>query len=232
MGWSDPRDSDTTAPGWATLDLLTAAIHAAHVHPYVTVAVRASGEQPARVQRWGDQLDIRPIQAFGDGAELAERAVASYVAKYATKAAETTGTLDRRIGELAELDRAQVPEHARRLIRACHDLDPLYPERRLWPWAHMLGFRGHFLTKSRAYSSTFGERRGVRARFRADQQRQALGLPDPDTTLVLVHWQYAGHGHTPGESALAATIAHEIALNRETAREALQEGHSPREARP
>ncbi|MEU5798530.1 replication initiation protein, partial [Streptomyces sp. NPDC047813] len=41
------------------------------------------------------------------------------------------------------------------------------------------------------------------------------------STLVLAHWTYAGQGHTPGESWLAATIAQEIRLNRETAREAL-----------
>ncbi|MBC9716887.1 replication initiation protein [Streptomyces sp. TRM66268-LWL] len=219
-----PDGPDSVPPPWASLDLLTDAIDAAHAHPYVTVPVRAVGDQPARVLRWGRQLDIRPIGAFGDGSDLTEGAVASYVAKYATKAAETTGALDRRIGELAELDRARVPEHARRLIRACHDLNPLYPERKLWQWAHMLGFRGHFLTKSRAYSRTFGERRAVRANYRAEEQRQALGLPEPDTTLVLAHWAYAGHGHTPGESALAASIAEDIRTNRDTAREALSDG--------
>lgn len=85
----------------------------------------------------------------------------------------------------------------------------------------MLGFRGHFLTKSRRYSSTFTERRQVRADYRAAEQRQALCLPEPDTTLLLADWRYAGHGRTPGESALAASIAEDIRINRETAREAL-----------
>ncbi|MFD9487739.1 replication initiator protein RepSA [Streptomyces sp. NPDC059991] len=214
-----PHGPNTTPPTWATLELLTDSIRAAAAHPYVTVPVLAAADQPDRVLRWGSQLDVRPITAIDNGAELTEQAVASYVAKYATKAAETTGTLDRRIGELAELDRAQVPDHARRLIRACWDLDEIYPECKLWAWAHMLGFRGHFLTKSRAYSSTFTARRQVRADYRATQQREALGLPDPDTTLVLAHWQYAGSGHTPGESALAESIADEIRTNRETARE-------------
>lgn len=158
--------------------------------------------------------------------------MAAYVAKYATKAAETTGTLDRRVGELAELDQHDVPDHARRLIRACWDLDPLYPERKLWAWAHMLGFRGHFLTKSRRYSSTFAERRQVRADYRATEQRQALGLPEPETTLVLADWRYAGHGHTPGESALAASIAEDIRINRETAREAMQDQRALEGAMP
>ncbi|MEV0090499.1 replication initiator protein RepSA [Streptomyces sp. NPDC050738] len=218
-----PDGPDTSPPRWATLELLTACIESAAAHPYVTARVPAVSDQPSRVLAWGKQLDIRPVQAFNDGDDITEGAVASYVAKYATKAAETTGTLDRRIGELAELDQHHIPDHARRLIRACWDLEPLYPAYRLWAWAHMLGFRGHFLTKSRHYSRTFAERRSVRAEYRAAEQREALGLPDPDTTLVLAHWTYAGHGHTPGESALAASIAEDIRVNRETAREAMQD---------
>ncbi|MGI5375486.1 replication initiator protein RepSA [Streptomyces sp. CA-251387] len=218
-----PEGPDTPPPAWATVDLLTDAIHAAATHSYTSVSVPAADDQPARNFRWGTQLDIRPVKAFGDGSDITEQAVASYVAKYATKAAENTGTLDRRIGELSELDRHQVPYHTRRLIEACKILDPLYPDRRLWAWAHMLGFRGHFSSKSRRYSTTLGALRQARADYRAAQEREALGLDDrePDTVLVLADWQYAGHGHTPGESALAATIRRHIELNRETAREAL-----------
>ncbi|MGW9028135.1 replication initiator protein RepSA [Streptomyces sp. NPDC055722] len=218
-----PDGPDTPPPAWATVELLTDAIRAAAAHSYTSVSVPAAGDQPARTFRWGTQLDVRPVKAFDDGSDITEQAVAAYVAKYATKAAETTGTLDRRIGELAELDRHQVPDHARRLIEACKLLDPLYPDRRLWAWAHMLGFRGHFSTKSRQYSTTLGALRQERADYRATQEREALGLDDiePDTVLVLADWQYAGHGHTPGESALAASIARDLQLNRETAREAL-----------
>ncbi|TGB08609.1 replication initiator protein RepSA [Streptomyces sp. MZ04] len=220
-----PDGPDTPPPFWASVDLLTDAIHAAAAHPYTSASVPAADDQPARTFRWGAQLDVRPVKAFGDGSDITEQAVASYVAKYATKAAENTGTLDRRITELADLDRHQVPAHARRLIEACKLLDPLYPDRRLWAWAHMLGFRGHFSSKSRRYSTTLGELRQARADFRAAQDRDALGLDDrePDTVLVLSDWQYAGHGHTPGESALAATIARDLQLNRDTAREALRD---------
>nr|WP_286170023.1 replication initiator protein RepSA [Actinospica acidiphila] len=220
-----PDGPDMAPPSWATVELLADAIRAAAAHSYTSVSVPAAGDQPARTFRWGTQVDVRPVKAFGDGSELTEQAVASYVAKYATKAAENTGTLDRRIGELAELDRHQVPDHTRRLIEACKTLDPLYPDRRLWAWAHMLGFRGHFSTKSRRYSTTLGELRQARADYRAAQEHAALGLDEqePDTVLVLADWQYAGHGHTPGESALAATIARDLQLNRETAREALQD---------
>ncbi|MFE3328531.1 replication initiator protein RepSA [Streptomyces sp. NPDC059176] len=220
-----PDGPDTPPPSWATVQLLTDAIRAATTHSYTSTTVPAADNQPARTFRWGRQLDIRPIRAFGDGSDITEQAVASYVAKYATKAAENTGTLDRRIGELSELDRHHVPDHAQRLITACRDLDEQYPDRRLWAWAHMLGFRGHFSSKSRRYSTTLGALRQTRADYRAAQERQTLGLDDrdPDTVLILADWQYAGHGHTPGESALAATIARDIQTNRQTAREALQD---------
>ncbi|MFI9082372.1 replication initiator protein RepSA, partial [Streptomyces sioyaensis] len=209
-----PDGPDTAPPAWATYDLLTDALKAAAARAEIDLA--SAGDQPARVLRWGKQLDIQRIGAFGAGEDLTEQAVASYVAKYATKAAETTGTVDRRIGEMHELDKLpDLPDHTRRLIRACRDLDNLYPDRKLWQWAHMLGFRGHFSTKSRRYSTTLGALRQVRADYRAAQQRAALGLPDPDdhpeaTTRVIAHWAYAGHGHTPGESWLAANLAKEI----------------------
>ncbi|MCH5672595.1 replication initiator protein RepSA [Streptomyces gilvus] len=219
-----PDGPDDPPPAWATLDLLSDSIRAAAAR--VAVDVPAAGELPARTLRWGTQLDVQPIGAFGHGEEITEQAVASYVAKYATKAAETTGTVDRRIGNKEALVLLDVPDHPARLIAACLDLHALYPDRKLRDWAHMLGFRGHFSTKSRRYSTTLGALRQVRADYRAAQQRAALGLPDPDdspeaTTLTLAHWTYAGHGHTPGESWLAANIRRDIQHNREIAREEL-----------
>jgi hypothetical protein len=249
-----PAGPDSPPPAWATLDLLTDAIHAAAAR--VAVDVPPAGDQPARTLHWGNQLDVRPVKAFGEGSEITEQAVASYVAKYATKAAETTGATDAPVhcracrgtgrsprydrpgsalgqcvtchgtGLGEDLARLEISQHARRLMAACVGLQPLYPDRNLARWAHMLGFRGHFSTKSRHYSTTLGALRQVRADYRAAQQRQALGLPDPDdnpeaTTLTLAHWAYAGHGHTPGESWLAANIRRDIQQNRETAREAL-----------
>ncbi|WP_435877765.1 replication initiator protein RepSA [Streptomyces kurssanovii] len=214
-----PDSPDTAPPSWATVAVLTDSIRAAVAHSYTSIAVPAAGDEPRRPFRWGSQLDIRPVKAFGDGTDITEQAVASYVAKYATKAAESTGSLDRRIGNREVLDLLDVPDYPRRLIEACLDLAPLYPDRKLGAWAHMLGFRGHFSTKSRRYSTTLGALRQIRADYRAAQEHDVLG--DPDTVLVLASWQYAGHGHTAGESALAASIARDIQLNRETAREAL-----------
>ncbi|GAA2541431.1 MULTISPECIES: replication initiator [Streptomyces] len=248
-----PAGPDDPPPAWATLDLLTDAIRAAATR--VEVDVPPSGDQPARTLRWGTQLDVRPIRAFGDGEDITEQAVASYVAKYATKAAEISGASDTPVhcrkcrgtgrstrydrsgsalsqcpgchgtGLAEDLARLDVSEHARRLMTVCIGLQALYADRPLTKWAHMLGFGGHFSTKSRSYSTTLGALRQVRADYRAAQQRAALGLPDPDdeeaTTLVLAHWAYAGHGHTPGESWLAANIRRDIQHNRETAREEL-----------
>ncbi|MGV2918634.1 replication initiator protein RepSA [Streptomyces alfalfae] len=217
-----PEGPDTPPPHWATLALLTDAIRAAAAR--VRVDLDAVSDHPSRVLCWGDRLDVQPIKAFGDGSEITEQAVASYVAKYATKAAETTGTVDRRIGNKEALDLLGVPDHPRRLIEACLDLHHVYPDRKLRDWAHMLGFRGHFSSKSRRYSTTLGALRQVRADYRAAQHRAALGLPDPadipeGTTLTLAHWSYAGHGHTPGEAWLAANIRRDIEQNRELARE-------------
>ncbi len=61
----------------------------------------------------------------------------------------------------------------------------------------MLGFRGHFSTKSRAYSITLGSLRADRAAHQRDYAIAAGLQPDldPDTTLVLTDWRYAGRGH-------------------------------------
>ncbi|MFE5852221.1 replication initiator protein RepSA [Streptomyces sp. NPDC056500] len=224
-----PDGPGSPPPAWATVALLGGAIKAAAGR--VAVPVPSSGAFPARVLRWGSQVDVQAIGSM-DGVELTDGAVASYVAKYATKAAEATETVDRRIGELSELDTLPLPTHTRRLVEACWDLDDAYPDRLLAKWAHMLGFRGHFMTKSRAYSSTLSERRQVRADYRARQERRERGLPEDlddseGSTLVLAHWTYAGQGHTPGESWLAATIAKDIRLNREAAREALADLEEP-----
>jgi hypothetical protein len=50
-----------------------------------------------------------------------------------------------------DLDQWNLTDHARRLIETCWQLGGRadLAELRLRQWAHMLGFRGHFATKSR-----------------------------------------------------------------------------------
>ena len=71
---------------------------------------------PARTLYWGCEHGIRPVTVTGD---LTDSKVAAYVAKYATKATECTGTLDRRITPADRLADLPVREHARRLIAKC-----------------------------------------------------------------------------------------------------------------
>jgi hypothetical protein len=84
---------------------------------------------------------------------------------------------------------------------------------RLCKWAHTLGHGGHFLTKSRRYSTTFGQLRAARTEHR-EQQRHPDGERDPwgrpiDEAIVLVleTWSYAGTGYATipaAELALAS----------------------------
>ncbi|WP_407674495.1 replication initiator [Nonomuraea glycinis] len=200
-----PDGPTTPPPAWATADALTQAVqHAAHA---VTATAPAHQDQPERALRWGAQLDIRPITLNGD---LTEQAVAGYIAKYATKAAECVGTLDRRINPLDNLEAFNLRDHARRLITTCMHLGalPELADLRLADWAHMLGFRGHFSTRSRRYSTTLGQLRAAREHHARDNDITTGRLPlfDEDTVLVISEWEYAGKGHSLGDALLAAAL--------------------------
>jgi hypothetical protein len=195
-----PDGPTTSPPAWATSAQLAAAIVRALRLSRVTTPAALS--LPARTLAWGAENDIRPITTSG---ELTDTKVAAYVAKYATKAAECTGTIDRRILPTDHLAALPVSGHARRLIAECLHLGQLreLADLRLAAWAHMLGFRGHFSTKSRRYSTTLSALRTARA----THQRQyaiATGLiPEPpgDTILVIATWTYHGRGHPPPRPA-------------------------------
>ncbi len=84
---------------------------------------------------------------------------------------------------------------------------------RLRRWAHMLGFGGHFSTKSRRYSTTLGALRQARRDWRRehlhdtgpdrDEHDQALD-DDAETTVVIASLAFAGIGwHTTADALLA-----------------------------
>jgi hypothetical protein len=136
------------------------------------------------------QLDVRDItRAEGEAGELSAEQVAGYIAKYATKGAESFGSgLDRRLhdGDLEHLD--GLPAHVAELVRACWELGGRVELEglRLRAWAHMLGFGGHWSTKSRRYSTTMGALRRARVAF-AKRRRARNGIPldawdRPETT--------------------------------------------------
>ncbi|WP_103944196.1 replication initiator [Thermomonospora echinospora] len=201
-----PGGPAITPPGWATYALLAEAVGQAV--RAVTVTTPEADGVPARSLAWGDQLDVRPITTTG---ELTDKAVAGYIAKYATKAAECVGTLDRRIRATDDPNDLPVSNHARRLIGECLRLGALeeMAELRLAEWAHMLGFRGHFSTKSRHYSTTLGQLRADRITHNQRKHEITTGrlpLTDEDQVLVIAHWRYVGQGLTPGEVLLTAAL--------------------------
>jgi hypothetical protein len=158
--------------------------------------------------------------------------VAGYLAKYATKSAADTGAGDtahhRRI-------RATARELARRARTTFGPEQSDNPYALLEHWVHMLGFRGHFASKSRRYSITLGKLRRARRRAQAlICEARAAGRPldlaaleadllaedDQETTLVIGSWTYAGAGWaTEGERVLALASA---ARAREYAQERAQ----------
>lgn len=185
------------------------------------VAPLPVGERPALL-RFGEQTDVQIIG--GAGGELTPERVAAYLAKYATKSAEDFGLGERRLSGLA-LSGIGVSAHVARIVRTAWELgaaDELVGLRR---WLHMLGFRGHFATKSRRYSTTLGAIRRERADYRRRQLENArpVGLEDQageDTTLVIGRWQFAGLGYlTGGDTALALSAAARARERREVGRQ-------------
>ena len=87
------------------------------------------------------------------------------------------------------------------------------PASRFCKWAHMLGYGGHFLTKSRRYSVTLGQLRRARTEHRR-AARPPTANPTPGTgpwtrpsSSSSGTWTYAGTGYTASpdtELALAA----------------------------
>ena len=181
----------------------------------------------APAARWGGQLEIHRITATHGPDDLSALTVAAYIAKYATKSAEDFGGLDHRIPAAGDLDHLDLGEHVARLVRACWALGgrPELAGLRLRQWAHQLGFGGHFLTKSRRYSTTLGALRRVRAEHairahHGGEPRDAWGRPAGAGAVVLAQWRFAGRGYTTRADAdLAAVIAEEAGLRRRVARE-------------
>jgi hypothetical protein len=219
-------------PGGFTAELLERAIRQTATTVSVPCPVVDEDQGVTLTARWGEQLDVRRITEADDEAELSAEQVAGYVAKYATKSTEALGvTLDHRIGE-ADLDDLALPAHVAELVRACWELGarPSLVGLRLRKWAHMLGFGGHFSTKSRRYSTTLGALRRARVAYAIRRRRgdtlplEVWGRPEDDQAVVVVaSWRYLGSGYqTTGEAWLAASAAARAREERRIAREELR----------
>jgi hypothetical protein len=208
-----PDGPQDMPPDWATVPLLDAAIH----ETARTIAVPAG--DGAVVLRWGDQLDVQAVYVAAELGSMTDQRVAAYIAKYATKGAESAGTVDRPIRHSWEITRLDVTEHARRMIWTCFALAEL-PEYRDVPlrrWAHMLGYRGHFSTKSRHYSTTLGSLRQARADH-AREARDTFVSDRERSTITIKEWRYAGSGLRHGEHLWADIARQNIAIARDIAR--------------
>ena len=211
-----PEGPASVPPAWATAPLLLDTVRTAALAVALTPPPSAAYGDRVRL-RFGAQLDARELSA-GDGSRITDEAVAAYVAKYTSKSVETAGAVDRRVESLADIRALRVSAHVRALIATAWRLGSL-PELeglRLRAWAHMLGYRGHCLTKTRAYSTTYGELRTARA----DHARATAGNPDlfadwDDETVTEAAWRFVGQGHTPAGLLIAAGIAEDLATNRQ-----------------
>ncbi|QXE34004.1 plasmid replication initiator protein [Streptomyces sp. GMY02] len=210
-----PDGPASPPPVWATAELLTGAVRAAAAS--VTVSLPYSPGLGEHTVRWGAQLDIDPIHhAFTDESPVTDQAVAAYVAKYVSKSVgDSAGGTDHRITSPQDIALAPASGHVRALMGTCWRLGGLreLEHLHLRAWAHTLGYRGHVLTKSIRYSTTYGELRAARARH---------AMPSEDlgpTGITESAWRYVGSGHTPGAAAIATGIAQDLATLRDILRE-------------
>jgi hypothetical protein len=219
-------------PSGFTAELLERAVRQAAAAVAVPCPMVDEDQNVTLVARWGEQLDVRHITEAGDEGELSGEQVAGYVAKYATKGTEALGvTLDHRVCEV-ELEGLDVPAHVAELVRVCWELGGRrgLGELRLRKWAHMLGFGGHFSTKSRRYSTTLGALRRARVAYAIRRRRggtlplDAWGRPEDDqAVLVVASWHYLGSGYqSTGEAWLAASAAARAREARRIAKEELR----------
>jgi len=207
-----------------TADQLAAAITAGGSTWFATVS------HPAKPNgwdiRWGAQLDTRVVHLPTTGSgQAANIAVASYLAKYATKSTEAVGTVACRI-TAANLGYYGNPRsHQGRLIRAAwhlgsHSAPDFCALRR---WAHMLGFRGHFSTKSRRYSTTLKALRNARADYRRRQHPATSREHHDRAVITITTLTWAGMGwRTTGDALLALAAAARAREHDQAARDEAQ----------
>jgi len=216
----EPRPPDKRLTG----ELLEAAIRDVVADVTVPIGQQLGGGRVG----WGTEFDVRQLD------RQQRREIASYLAKYATKSTEQAGGVLHPVTE-HQLDQLPVREQVRSYMRAGFALarEDVSSERRFGPNAHTLGYRGHCLTKSRRYSTTFKALREARerhvheqllARSRDATQRALTGAVDRVPSFHL-----DGIGHLTSADAFLAESAH--ARARERRRVAREEGVVSRGAR-
>jgi hypothetical protein len=202
-------------PGWMTRGLLDAAVRDAVAR--VRVALPAVGGRE-RIARWGGQIDVKQISE--------PRKVAAYLAKYATKTASDTlpgGWPVRRFGWSAidRMTRRRVSWHLLLLAGTCLRLAAL-PECAglgLADHVHNLGYRGHYSSKSRIYSTTLRALGAARRAWRAEQRGADVWASEGSGVEVVGDWRLVGVGYaSAGDALLAEQLARDEAAYREAVR--------------
>lgn len=237
----DPAEDDGALPGWADFPLLRTAVGASVPLVKVTTVEGSLGQWTLPL---GSQVDVQPIPAVpteegeAEGRDVGR--VAAYIAKYVTKAAEATGTVDHPLycmgckgtgfagacnrcegtGLRVDLASLELEPHARAMLGTAWRLGGLaeYQPLNLRRWAHQFGYGGHFSTKSRRYSTTMGALRQTRTDFRTEQTRKSLGITGELVTVSEL--AFAGIGYASDtEADIAKGIREAIEENRTIARE-------------
>jgi hypothetical protein len=210
-----------------------AVLEAAH-HVHLTVP---TGAGTGIVLRWGTQVDVRPISRGAGRDATAGPAhphqVAAYLAKYLTKTTEDFG-LPARVRHPWAARQAGASPHAQRIIDTAYALalDGHEEYGRLRDRLATLGYRGHPITKSRHYSTTFAALRRARAAWRRRPPRLDPGaeirelLDDTDDAedagaVVVKDWHYAGRGYLDLATAAAAVASAVLSRTRAAATTAI-----------
>jgi replication initiator protein RepSA len=218
----DPVHPERTVPPDPAL---TAEVLADAIRQAASVTWFATVPHPVKPKGWdiiwGAQVDPRTVRLTDDG-EVTDVAVASYLAKYATKSTEAVGPLTVRITRENLRLYGSPNSHQGRLILAAWRLGnhPHEDFKALRRWAHMLGYRGHFATKSRRYSTTMKALRAIRQDWKR-RRHPSAGDHGDRTVATLTDLEWAGRGwRTTGDALLALSAA---ARTREQSRIAREE---------
>ncbi|HYZ98244.1 MAG TPA: replication initiator, partial [Acidimicrobiales bacterium] len=200
----------------------------------VRLEVHPAGHRPV-ILGWGEQIDARPItlgagrdDPVGDGHP---EMVAAYLAKYLTKSTEDFG-LDGhgRVHSATDARYLGASAHVVRIIETAEQLvaagGPDYE--RLADRYGTLGYRGHVMTNTRRYSTTFGALRRARSEWRqrggrpahdhdVDQAPVVAGHhdddPDGDEAEIVIerNWRFAGVGFLDVDTAARALTSAALA---------------------